>query len=82
MHLRMEAGDEPTILGGAGGDVDALIKEVGATMAAMKTLGNNIVVRSQMCSALAARVDARPFEVDHGIIFLLSRLGSSRLGLR
>jgi hypothetical protein len=59
-----------------------LIKEVGAAMAAMETLGYGIIVRSQMRSALAAGVDARPFEVDHRIIFLLSCLGSSRLGVR
>ena len=51
-------------------------------MAAMETLGYDIVVRSQVRSALATGIDARPFEVDHRIIFFLSCLGSSRLGVR
>lgn len=58
-----------------------MIKEIGAAVTAMKTLGNNVVVRGQVRSALAAGVDARPFEVDHRVIFFLSCLGSGRFGV-
>jgi len=76
----VQSSDQQTILRWTNCNVNALIKEVGATVTAMEALGDDVVVRGQVRSALTTGVHKRPFEVDHRIIFFLSRLGSGSLG--
>jgi len=77
----VQSSDQQAILRWTDRDINALIKEVGATVTAMEALGDDVVVRGQVRSALATGIHARPFEVDHRVIFLLSRLGSGSLGV-
>ena len=76
----VQSSDQQTILRWTNCNVNALIKEVGATVTAVEALGDDVVVRGQVRSALATGVNTRTFEVDHRIIFFASRLGSGSLG--
>lgn len=64
----MEAGDQTSLLGGAHGDVYTRVKEVGSSMTTMETLGDYVVMRCKVGSAVTTRVDTGAIEVDHGVV--------------
>jgi len=68
--------DEQAVFGRAAGDVDALIKEIGAAMASMEALGDDIIVTGEMCSTMRTRIDLWTIQIDHGIIYSLCVSGS------
>lgn len=65
----VEAGDQDAILGGAGGDVDALIEEVCSSMPSMETLRYNIIMTRQMSPAITTGVNLWSIQINHGIVF-------------
>lgn len=48
--------------------VHALSKQKGSPMSTMKTLGDNVVVASQMRAAMCTCVDGCTIQVDHGVV--------------
>lgn len=69
----VHSSDEESIFSRSGGDIDAMIKEIGSTMSPMEALGDDIVMTGKMGSTLPACVHTRSFKIHHGIVFGLCR---------
>lgn len=64
--------DQHSVLCRTNCDVNTLVEQVSSAMATMETLGDDVIVTSQMRSTLGTSINLWSIEVHHRVIYPLS----------